>query len=118
MDARRIWKLRVSLYGLNDAPAAFRSSLRKYLVNPVEPRPKVGLEFEASRLTRVFSVFRKSGGAAGAVATHIEDSSGCGEPDRLLKVRRYLGERSGKLKAQERSLYTRAWNSLMRVIPL
>ena len=48
-------------------------------------------------------VFRKSGGAVGAIATRIDDISGCGEPDLLLKVQRFLEKRFGKFKVQDAS---------------
>ena len=47
-DTRRVWKLMAPAYGLNDAPAAFHRSLRKYLENSVESLPCVGLRFEVS----------------------------------------------------------------------
>ena len=39
-----------------------------------------------------------------AITTHVGDISGCGEPDLLLKVRRSLGHRLGKMKSQETSI--------------
>ena len=50
-----------------------------------------------------FFVFRKSGWAVGAATTHIEDILECGEPDLLLKVRRFLGNCFSKLKVQGES---------------
>ena len=47
-DARRVWKLRAPAYGLNDAPAVFHRSLRKYSANSVESLSSAGLRFEVS----------------------------------------------------------------------
>ena len=55
------------------------------------------------RLIRAaFFVFRKSGGAVGAIATHIDGIPGCGGPDLPLNVRRFSEKWSGKLKVQEK----------------
>ena len=73
-------------------------------MNSVESLSRVGLRFEVSSFgPRLYFVFRKSGGAVGAAATPTGDILGCGEPDLLLKVRRFPKKRFGKLKVQEES---------------
>ena len=57
------------------------------------------------RLIRAFFfVFRKSGWAAGDIATNIDDILGCGEPGFcLLKAWRSWEKRSGALNVQEKA---------------
>ena len=75
-----MWKSEAAAFGLNDAQAAFRQPLRKYLANSAEPRPEVGLRFEAPSFgPRPAFVLRKSEGASGAIAASTDDISGCGE---------------------------------------
>ena len=45
-DTRRIWNLRAAASGLDDAPVAFRWSLRKYSAASVESPSNVGLKFQ------------------------------------------------------------------------
>ena len=67
-------------------------------MTPVESLPTVGLKFQASSFgPRLYLVFPKLGGAAGAVTTLIDDISCCGEPDLLLRVRCILEKRSDRL---------------------
>ena len=49
-------------------------------------------------------IFRATGSAAGAFATHSHDILGRGEPDALPKIRDYLEQRSGELRLRESSL--------------
>ena len=51
----------------------------------------------------LFFVFRDQGQAAGALATHIGDNLGCGEPDILPEIRRFSEQRFGAMKLQENS---------------
>ena len=103
-ESRRVWKLQAPAYGLNDAPAAFRRPLRKYLVNSVHSLSTVGLRFEVSSFDRwLHFVYRKLGSAVGAITTHIDDLLGCGEDGLLVKVRGYSEKRFGKLEVQEGS---------------
>ena len=98
---RRVRRLRAPAYGFNDAPATFYRPLHTYVVNPVESSSRVGLRFAASSSDpRLFSVFRRSGGVVGAITTHIDDNLGGGEPDLLLSVRCFLGNRFSKLKVE------------------
>ena len=61
----------------------------------------MGLRSEVSLFgPRDYLVSQKLGGAVGAVTTHIDDISGCGEPDLLLKVRCILEKRFDKLVVQ------------------
>ena len=77
--AFRFWKSEAAAFGLNDAQAAFHRPLRRYLANSAEPRPRVGLRFEAPSFDpRPAFVLRRSGGAVGAIAARI-DILGCGE---------------------------------------
>ena len=88
---RRVWRLRAPAYKLNGAPLAFRLSLRKYLVNSAESSPSESVRFEVLPCgTRLYDIFRKSGGAEGAISTRIADNLGGGEPDLLLEARRFL----------------------------
>ena len=50
-----------------------------------------------------FFVFRKSGGAVGAITTHMDDISGCSGPDLSLEARRFLDKRLSKLELREKS---------------
>ena len=52
---------------------------------------------------RLFFVFRDQGQAVVAFATHIDDISGCGEPDVLTKDRYFSEQRSRTMKLQEDS---------------
>ena len=104
-DARRIMKLEAPAYSLGGSPAAFRQSWREYSVESVESPFKVGHRFEAPSVDpSLYFVLRISGGAVGAIARNIGDFSGCGEPDLLLKARRFSERRFGKLKVQETPL--------------
>ena len=95
-DFRRVRKLRVPAYELSHAAASSHTSLRDYLVRSAESPPSVGRRFDLSPFGPcVYFVFRKWGTAVGAIATHIDDVSGRGEPDLSLE------ERLGKLAAQE-----------------
>ena len=72
----------------------------------------VGLGFEMSTFgPRPPLVFRKSRGAVRAIAAHIDDISGCGEPDLLSGVRSSLEERFGKLKVQDKFFRARGHGS-------
>ena len=103
-DTRRVWQLRAPAYGSNDAPAAFRRSLRKYPANPAESLSSVGLHFKASPFDPcVHFVYQKSGSAVGVNVTHIDDIPGPGEPDLSLKARSFLETRFGKLEVREGS---------------
>ena len=87
-DSRLVWKLRAPAYGLNDAPVAYRRPPRKSLGSCVESPPSVGLRIAASSFDpRMYSFFRKSGEAAGAITTHIDNILGCGEAGLLQKAR-------------------------------
>ena len=71
----------------------------------MESPSTVGLKFEVPSFDpRLYFVLRGSGGAAGAIATRIDDISGCGEPDPLLEIRRMSEFRFGKLKVRGQSL--------------
>ena len=99
-DFRRVRKLRVPAYELSHAAASFHVSLRDYLVRSAGSPPSVGRRKCTSFGPfgpRMFFVYRKWGAAVGAIATHIDDVSGRGEPDLLLE------ERLGNLAAEEGS---------------
>ena len=90
---------------MNEAPAAFRRSLRNYLANSAESLPSVGLRFAASPFGPCANfVYRKSLTDAGVIATHIDDISGRGEPDLLSKVQGFSEKRFRKLEVQEGSI--------------
>ena len=85
---KRAWKLKAPAYGLNDAPAAFRRSLKRHILNSDLSVKNVGLRRKASAFDPcLFFVFRDQGQAVGVFTTHIDDFSGCGEPDVLPKIR-------------------------------
>ena len=66
----RVWKLRAPAYGLNDAPVAFRN-----LLNSVDSLARAGLKFQVSSFgPRLYLIFRRSGGATGAITTHFGDT--------------------------------------------
>ena len=67
-----MWKLEAAAFGLNDAQAACRRPLRRYLANSAEPRPTVGPRFEApSSGPRPAFVLRKSGGGLSAPSPQV-----------------------------------------------
>ena len=94
LGKKRAWRRKAPAYGLNDAPAAFRRSLKRYLLNSelsmrcVSPRRQASA-FDPS----LFFVFRNEGQAVGAFTTHVDDIPGCGEPDVLAKIRNFQKQR-------------------------
>ena len=101
-SAHRIWKLNAPAYGLNDAPVAFRRSLKRHLMNSTLSMDRVGLKCIGSSFDPcLFFVFRKTGSAVGAFTTHIDDILGCGEPGVMDGIRTFLELRFGELKSQE-----------------
>ena len=100
--ANRFWKLHAPAYGLNDAPAALRDTLRRYLPRAADLSARADIEFLVSTFDpRKYFVLRGSGVAVGTLTTHTDDVPGCGEPDILLEERKYLGRRFGDSDAQE-----------------
>ena len=96
--------LRFPVFGLRDAPAAFRETLRRYLLRARESSAPVGPNFQVSTFQPCLSfVFRGSGGAVGALTSHPHDVLGCVEADILLRARKYFGSRRGGLKVGEQS---------------
>ena len=86
------------------APVTFHRPARKYLLGAEELLAAVGLRFEVSSFDpRPYFVFRKSGGAVGAITRQIDDISDCGGPHLLLQARYFLENRFGKLEVQEKS---------------
>ena len=70
-DTRGVGRLRAPAHGPNDAPVAFRWPLQKYLVNSVKSPSSVRIRSEVSSFNpRLRRIFRESGGAGGAIATH------------------------------------------------
>ena len=69
------------LYGPNDAPAAFRETLRRFLFRPNNSLARAGSKFLASSFgpCRHF-IFRGGGGAVGAITTHIDSFSVAANP--------------------------------------
>ena len=81
---------------------ALRRSLRKYATNSAESLASVGLRFEVSSFgPRMFPIHRKPGKAVRAIATHIGDIFGCGEPELVLVAPGFSGKRFGELEGQE-----------------
>ena len=59
----------------------FVGPTHKYLARSVESPPSVRLRFEVSSFgAHLYSICRKSRGAFGAIAAHIDDILVCGEP--------------------------------------
>ena len=70
----------------------------------MESLPSVGLRTEVFSFGPIaYCVFRKSGKAARVTPTHIDDISGRGEPDLLLKALGFSEKRVGELNVQEGS---------------
>ena len=93
----RIWKLKASAYGLNDAPVAFHRSLMRQILNSEAPMKHVGLRRQASTFEScVFLILRGAGRALGAFATHFDGVLGRGEPDVLPEIREYLEQHFSK----------------------
>ena len=96
--------MRVPAYGLNDAPVAFHSAVRRYLSNPVDFSAREGLKFQVSLMYPcLFFAPRKNGGARGATTSYNDEIIGLGEPDVSSKARGFANRRSGTLKVQEKS---------------
>ena len=80
--SRRVWTLNAPAYGLNDAPVAFRRTLKRYLPYIKDSPKSADLQLEASEFdTCLFFVHRSSGPAAGVITTHIDDLLSCGETE-------------------------------------
>ena len=83
-------------YGLRDAPAVFRWALRRYLLNSADSSAQEGLEFRVAAFDLYqHPISRTSGRAVGAIATHIDDILGCGEPNVSANVRGFSGRHFG-----------------------
>ena len=92
--------MKAPAYSLNDAPAAFRRALKRYLLNSELYMKCVGLGCQAPTFDPcLFFAFRAEGQAVGAFATHIDDILGCGKPDILTCF--FFGQRFGELKLRE-----------------
>ena len=64
----------------------------------------MGLKFQYSSFEPCsYFTFRESGGAAGAITTHIHGGLGVGEPDVLSKARVFPERRFGAWKVHEKS---------------
>ena len=101
-DTRRVWQMQTATYGLNDAPAAFHQPLRRYVANSAESLPIAKLRLEVSSFDPcMYFISRETVEAVGAIATHPDDISGCGEPELLRKERSFCEQRFGKLGARE-----------------
>ena len=104
-NPRRIWEIHAPAYGLNDAQAAFRRSLRKYPLSFTESLARVGLKFRGSPFDPFLSFgFRKESGAVGAIITHTDDILGSGRADSLSDARVFSEFPSEPLKAQRKSV--------------
>ena len=103
-DTSRVWQLRKPAYRLHGAPAAIHRSLNTNQVHSAKSLSSVGLRRDVSPFDPfMYFVYRKSGSAVGALATHIDDILGCGVPDLLVKVRGFSDKRCGEMEAQEES---------------
>ena len=73
----RVWRLNDPAYGLNDAPAEFHKTLKRYLVKSQESLQLAGLRFETSTLDPcLYTVLNTGGGVVGVFSTHIDDILG------------------------------------------
>ena len=100
----RAWNSKAPAYGVNDAPAAVRRSLERYILNSGLSMKCVGRRCQATTFDScLFFVFRGEGHAVGAFAAHIDDILGRGEPGVLAKIRNFSERRFGGLKLQESS---------------
>ena len=85
--------------GLNDAPVAFRRSLKRHLLNAEASLKCLSPRCQASTLDLcLFFVFRTAGSSVGAPTTHIDDIFGRGESDVLAEMRSFLVRHFGELK--------------------
>ena len=99
-----MWKLHAPAYGLTGAPSAFCRALRRCLLGSANSLDRAGLEFPGSSSgPGAFFIFRNLGGAVGAIATHIADIPGRGEPDVLPRARNFSERRLGDSKVREKS---------------
>ena len=100
---QRVWELRHTAYGVNDALVPLRKTLYGYSSRARDPLAIGGLRFQAPNFDlRLNFAYRARGRAVGALTTHSADFSGCGERDVLKLIRRYFGRRLGGPKDQER----------------
>ena len=89
-NPNRAWKLNDPANGLNDAPVAFRRTLKRYLLNDGASTRIVGLKYRAPSLgPRCYAVFNNHDEAAGAFSTHIDDVAGCGAAGVLERTRHF-----------------------------
>ena len=82
----------------------FHRALKKHLLNSDESLKQVGLRCRILTLGPcLFFIFRTTGSAVGVFATRTHDVLGGGEPDVLIRIRKFPGRRLGELKLQESS---------------
>ena len=75
----RIWELPIPACGPNDAPVAFRRSVKRHILNSETSMERVGIRCQVSTFDScLFFIFRDAGSAAGSLTTHIDDILGCG----------------------------------------
>ena len=85
--------------------------MRNYLVNSMRSPSAVGLRFEVSSFDpRLYFVFRTSGGAVGAIGTHIDDILSCGEADLSHRAGAFWEHDLGKCRFTGSPLRAWAWN--------
>ena len=83
---------------------AFHRPLQKYSVSSPTSLAKENLRFDVSDSDPcLYSVFGGGGGAAGAIATHIDDIQGCGEADITSRTRDFSEMRRGELEVLGKS---------------
>ena len=84
--AQRIREFRGPAHGLHDAPDGLRETPQGYLLRTAEPLAKVSRKYQVSPCApRLYFIFRGSGGAVGALATHIDDVLGCGRAGHFVE---------------------------------
>ena len=81
-------RVKAPAVGLHDSPVAFHRSLKRHILNSDLSLKNAGLRCQAATFgPGLFSVFRDQGQVVSAFTRHIDDISGCGEPDVLPKIR-------------------------------
>ena len=97
-------RLRAPVFGLHDAPAAFRETANGFLLQGQESLALAGLKFRVPTFDpTLFFVFRGEGGALGALTTHSDVARGCEERDAFRLSRKFPGRRFGDLEVQEQN---------------
>ena len=87
---------------VDDAPATFHRSLKRYLMNTDDSLKAVGPRLEASKFDPcLFFAFRGSGPALEVMTAHIDELLEYGEKDIFAKMENFSAIRFGPVEIQK-----------------